>query len=62
MTYTSCTICGCMPKPDEWSAQVQGVCFDCGQYFILSSYVCSLYGYNLLVYLKEFAEDISVMD
>jgi len=30
MIYTSCTICGCMPKHDEWSGQVQGVCFDCG--------------------------------
>ena len=29
-TYTECTICGCTPKPDEWSAQVMGVCFDCG--------------------------------
>ena len=29
-TYTECTICGCTPKPDEWSAQVIGVCFDCG--------------------------------
>ena len=26
----TCSICGCMPKPDEWSGQVQGVCFDCG--------------------------------
>ena len=25
-----CSICGCMPKPDEWSAQVEGICFDCG--------------------------------
>ena len=25
-----CTFCGCIPKPDEWSAQVNGVCFDCG--------------------------------
>jgi len=30
MIYTSCTICGCAPKPDEWSAQVMGVCYDCG--------------------------------
>jgi len=30
MIYTNCTICGCTPKPDEWSGQVQGVCFDCG--------------------------------
>ena len=27
---THCVLCGCAPKPDEWSAQVQGVCFDCG--------------------------------
>jgi len=26
----NCLICNCTPKPDEWSAQVQGVCFDCG--------------------------------
>jgi len=26
----TCSICGQTPKPDEWSAQVQGVCFDCG--------------------------------
>jgi len=26
----NCFICNCTPKPDEWSAQVQGVCFDCG--------------------------------
>jgi len=25
-----CTLCGCIPKPDEWSAQVNGVCIDCG--------------------------------
>ena len=25
-----CLICHCNPKPDEWSGQVQGVCFDCG--------------------------------
>jgi len=30
MIYTECTICGHTPKPDEWSGQVQGVCFDCG--------------------------------
>ena len=29
-TYTSGTIGGGNPKPDEWSAQVIGVCFDCG--------------------------------
>ena len=27
---TWCSLCGCMPKPDEWSVQVQGVCIDCG--------------------------------
>jgi len=26
----NCLICNCTPKPDEWSEQVQGVCFDCG--------------------------------
>ena len=30
MIYTECTICGCSPKPDEWSAQVIGACIDCG--------------------------------
>ena len=25
-----CTLCGCIPKPDEWSGQVEGVCIDCG--------------------------------
>ena len=39
MIYTSCTICGCMPKPDEWSGQVQGVCFDCGQHLVLSDFI-----------------------
>jgi len=24
-----CAICGCMPKPDEWSTQVENCCFDC---------------------------------
>ena len=58
MNYTECTICGCMPKPDEWSGQIQGVCFDCGQYLVLSNYVfCYDWNY-ILVYLKEFAEDI----
>ena len=28
--YTECAICGGKPKPDEWSAQVNGVCIDCG--------------------------------
>ena len=26
---THCAICGCTPKPDEWSAQVENCCFDC---------------------------------
>jgi len=30
MNYTECLICHCTPKPDEWSGQVMGVCFDCG--------------------------------
>ena len=60
--YTECTICGCNPKPEEWSGQVQGVCFDCGQYLVLSNYVfCYDWNY-ILVHLKEFAEDMSVMD
>ena len=24
-----CVICGCTPKPDEWSSQVENCCFDC---------------------------------
>jgi len=28
--YIECAICGCTPKPDEWSAQVIGACIDCG--------------------------------
>jgi len=24
-----CALCGCTPKPDEWSAQVENCCFDC---------------------------------
>ena len=62
MIYTECTICGCNPKPDEWSAQVQGVCFDCGQYFVLSNIIYCYDGNIILVHLKEFAEDMSVMD
>ena len=27
--YTECVFCGCTPKPDEWSAQVENCCFDC---------------------------------
>ena len=26
---THCVICGCTPKPDEWSLQVKNCCFDC---------------------------------
>jgi len=26
---THCSICGCTPKPDEWSSQVWDCCFDC---------------------------------
>ena len=26
---THCASCGCLPKPDEWSAQDQNCCFDC---------------------------------
>ena len=24
-----CAVCGCTPKPDEWSSQVENCCFDC---------------------------------
>ena len=24
-----CVLCGCTPKPDEWSSQVENCCFDC---------------------------------
>ena len=27
---THCAVCGCTPKPDEWSAQVENCCIDCG--------------------------------
>ena len=27
---THCVICGCTPKPDEWSSQIENCCFDCG--------------------------------
>ena len=27
---THCVVCGCAPKPDEWSIRVQGACIDCG--------------------------------
>ena len=46
--YTECTFCGCNPKPDEWSAQVMGVCIDCGQYLVLSNIICCLYGNIIL--------------
>ena len=26
---THCAVCGCTPKPDEWSPQVENACFDC---------------------------------
>ena len=26
---TKCAICGCTPKPDEWSSRVENCCFDC---------------------------------
>ena len=26
---THCAVCGCTPKPDEWSVQVENCCFDC---------------------------------
>jgi len=26
---THCVICGCTPKPDEWSSQVENCCLDC---------------------------------
>ena len=25
-----CVVCGCMPKPDEWSSRVENCCIDCG--------------------------------
>ena len=28
--FTECALCKCTPKPDEWSAQIQNVCIDCG--------------------------------
>ena len=27
--FTECVLCGCTPKPDEWSAQVENACIDC---------------------------------
>jgi len=26
---SECVICGCIPKPDEWSTQAENCCFDC---------------------------------
>ena len=26
---TECAICGCTPKPDQWSSQVENCCYDC---------------------------------
>ena len=26
---THCVICGCTPKPDEWSIVAENCCFDC---------------------------------
>jgi hypothetical protein len=26
---TECVLCGCAPKPDEWSSQVENACLDC---------------------------------
>ena len=26
---THCAVCGCTPKPDEWSAQIDNCCFNC---------------------------------
>ena len=57
MNYTECLICHCNPKPDEWSGQVEGVCFDCGQYLVLSNIIYCLYDNIILEDLKEFAED-----
>ena len=30
VTATHCAVCGCIPKPDEWSSQVGNCCIDCG--------------------------------
>jgi len=27
--FTECVICGCTPRADEWSAQVENACIDC---------------------------------
>jgi hypothetical protein len=26
---THCVICGCTPKPDEWSIVAENCCYDC---------------------------------
>ena len=26
---THCVLCGCTPKPDQWSSQVENACMDC---------------------------------
>ena len=26
---TECAMCGCTPKPDEWSSLADDCCFDC---------------------------------
>jgi hypothetical protein len=26
---THCAVCGCTPKPDEWSIVAENCCFDC---------------------------------
>ena len=36
-TYTECIICGCAPRPGEWSTIQEGVCFDCGQYLVYAN-------------------------
>ena len=28
--WTHCAVCGCTPKPDEWSSRVKRCCIDCG--------------------------------
>ena len=27
--FTECVLCGCTPKSDQWSKQVENACFDC---------------------------------
>ena len=29
MNYKECVICGCTPKPDEWSIVAENCCYDC---------------------------------